>query len=65
MIWRELGVELLKVGQPPDAVKAFHMALRKLMEVADSGGVIYAADQEGGFIFPEFLHSFARAFTVN
>jgi tetratricopeptide (TPR) repeat protein len=26
-IWRELGVELLKINRPQDAVKAFHMAL--------------------------------------
>jgi mannose-1-phosphate guanylyltransferase / phosphomannomutase len=29
----------------------------KLMEAADSGGVTYAADQEGGFVFPDFLPS--------
>jgi mannose-1-phosphate guanylyltransferase/phosphomannomutase len=33
----------------------------KLMEAADSGGVTFAADQEGGFIFPEFLPSFDAA----
>jgi mannose-1-phosphate guanylyltransferase/phosphomannomutase len=33
----------------------------KLMEAADSGGVTFAADQEGGFIFPEFLPSFDGA----
>jgi mannose-1-phosphate guanylyltransferase / phosphomannomutase len=33
----------------------------KLMEAAASGGVAYAADQEGGFIFPEFLPSFDGA----
>jgi len=38
----------------------------KLMEAADSGGVTYAADQEGGFIFPGFLPSFdAAAALVN
>jgi mannose-1-phosphate guanylyltransferase/phosphomannomutase len=31
------------------------------MEAADSGGVTFAADQEGGFIFPEFLPSFDGA----
>jgi mannose-1-phosphate guanylyltransferase / phosphomannomutase len=29
----------------------------KLMEAAASGGVSYAADQDGGFLFPEFLPS--------
>ena len=33
----------------------------KLMEAADSGGVSYAADQEGGFVFPDFLPSFDGA----
>jgi len=33
----------------------------KLMEAADSGGVTYAANQEGGFIFPSFLPSFDGA----
>jgi len=33
----------------------------KLMEAADSGGVTYAADQEGGFVFPNFLPSFDGA----
>jgi mannose-1-phosphate guanylyltransferase/phosphomannomutase len=33
----------------------------KLMEAADSGGVAFAADQEGGFIFPKFLPSFDGA----
>ena len=33
----------------------------KLMEAADSGGVTYAADQEGGFVFPDFLPSFDGA----
>jgi mannose-1-phosphate guanylyltransferase/phosphomannomutase len=33
----------------------------KLMEAADSGGVTYAANQEGGFIFPRFLPSFDGA----
>jgi mannose-1-phosphate guanylyltransferase/phosphomannomutase len=33
----------------------------KLMEAADSGGVTYAADQDGGFVFPEFLPSFDGA----
>jgi mannose-1-phosphate guanylyltransferase/phosphomannomutase len=33
----------------------------KLMEAAASGGVAYAADQEGGFIFPNFLPSFDGA----
>jgi mannose-1-phosphate guanylyltransferase / phosphomannomutase len=33
----------------------------KLMEAADSGGVAYAADQDGGFLFPEFLPSFDGA----
>jgi mannose-1-phosphate guanylyltransferase/phosphomannomutase len=33
----------------------------KLMEAADSGGVVYAADQAGGFMFPEFLPSFDGA----
>jgi mannose-1-phosphate guanylyltransferase/phosphomannomutase len=32
-----------------------------LMEAAASGGVTYAADQEGGFIFPDFLPSFDGA----
>ena len=31
------------------------------MEAADSGGVTYAADQEGGFVFPDFLPSFDGA----
>ena len=31
------------------------------MEAADSGGVSYAADQEGGFVFPDFLPSFDGA----
>jgi mannose-1-phosphate guanylyltransferase/phosphomannomutase len=33
----------------------------RLMEAAASGGVTYAADQEGGFIFPDFLPSFDGA----
>jgi len=33
----------------------------RLMEAAASGGVAYAADQEGGFIFPDFLPSFDGA----
>jgi mannose-1-phosphate guanylyltransferase/phosphomannomutase len=33
----------------------------KLMEAAASGGVRYAADQDGGFIFPDFLPSFDGA----
>jgi mannose-1-phosphate guanylyltransferase/phosphomannomutase len=33
----------------------------KLMEAAASGDVAYAADQEGGFIFPNFLPSFDGA----
>jgi mannose-1-phosphate guanylyltransferase/phosphomannomutase len=33
----------------------------KLMEAAASGGVTFAADQEGGFIFPDFLPSFDGA----
>jgi mannose-1-phosphate guanylyltransferase / phosphomannomutase len=33
----------------------------RLMEAAASGGVAYAADQDGGFIFPEFLPSFDGA----
>jgi mannose-1-phosphate guanylyltransferase/phosphomannomutase len=33
----------------------------RLMEAAASGGVSYAADQDGGFIFPEFLPSFDGA----
>jgi mannose-1-phosphate guanylyltransferase/phosphomannomutase len=33
----------------------------KLMEAADSGGVTFAADQEGGFVFPRFLPSFDGA----
>ncbi len=33
----------------------------KLMEAADSGGVTFAADQEGGFVFPDFLPSFDGA----
>jgi mannose-1-phosphate guanylyltransferase/phosphomannomutase len=33
----------------------------KLMEAADSGGVTYAADQDGGFVFPDFLPSFDGA----
>jgi mannose-1-phosphate guanylyltransferase/phosphomannomutase len=33
----------------------------RLMEAAASGDVVYAADQEGGFIFPEFLPSFDGA----
>jgi mannose-1-phosphate guanylyltransferase/phosphomannomutase len=33
----------------------------KLMEAADSGGVSFAADQEGGFVFPDFLPSFDGA----
>ena len=32
-----------------------------LMEAAASGGVAFAADQEGGYIFPEFLPSFDAA----
>jgi mannose-1-phosphate guanylyltransferase/phosphomannomutase len=32
-----------------------------LMEVAASGGVAFAADQEGGYIFPAFLPSFDAA----
>ncbi|HWE66244.1 MAG TPA: sugar phosphate nucleotidyltransferase [Acidimicrobiales bacterium] len=32
-----------------------------LMEVAASGGMTFAADQEGGFIFPSFLPSFDGA----
>jgi mannose-1-phosphate guanylyltransferase/phosphomannomutase len=33
----------------------------RLMEAAASGGVTYAADQDGGFIFPDFLPSFDGA----
>ena len=33
----------------------------RLMEAAASGGVAYAADQDGGFIFPDFLPSFDGA----
>jgi mannose-1-phosphate guanylyltransferase/phosphomannomutase len=33
----------------------------KLMEAAASGGVTFAADQQGGFIFPDFLPSFDGA----
>jgi mannose-1-phosphate guanylyltransferase/phosphomannomutase len=32
-----------------------------LMEAAASGGVVFAADQEGGYIFPAFLPSFDAA----
>ncbi len=32
-----------------------------LMEAASSGGVVFAADQEGGYIFPAFLPSFDAA----
>jgi mannose-1-phosphate guanylyltransferase/phosphomannomutase len=32
-----------------------------LMEAAASGGVAFAADQEGGYIFPDFLPSFDAA----
>jgi mannose-1-phosphate guanylyltransferase/phosphomannomutase len=33
------------------------LSASKLMEAAASGGVRYAADQDGGFIFPDFLPS--------
>ena len=33
----------------------------KLMEAAASGGVSFAADQQGGYIFPDFLPSFDGA----
>src|ERR1039458_7548576 len=45
------GAEILTTALSPS----------KLMESADSGGVAYAADQEGGFIFPDFLPSFDGA----
>jgi mannose-1-phosphate guanylyltransferase/phosphomannomutase len=45
------GVEVMTTALSPS----------KLMEAADSGGVTYAADQEGGFIFPRFLPSFDGA----
>jgi mannose-1-phosphate guanylyltransferase/phosphomannomutase len=45
------GAEVLSTALSPS----------KLMEAADSGGVTYAADQEGGFVFPEFLPSFDGA----
>ena len=32
-----------------------------LMEAASSGGVVFAADQEGGYIFPAFLPAFDAA----
>jgi mannose-1-phosphate guanylyltransferase/phosphomannomutase len=33
----------------------------RLMEAASSGGVTFAANQEGGFVFPDFLPSFDGA----
>ena len=45
------GVEVITTALSPS----------KLMEAAASGGVAYAADQEGGFIFPNFLPSFDGA----
>ena len=45
------GVEILTTA----------LSASKLMEAAASGGVTYAADQEGGFIFPDFLPSFDGA----
>ncbi len=47
----ERGVEVLATALSPSA----------LMEVAASGGVAFAADQEGGYIFPRFLPSFDAA----
>jgi mannose-1-phosphate guanylyltransferase/phosphomannomutase len=48
---RSRGAEILTTALSPS----------KLMEAAASGGVAFAADQEGGFIFPEFLPSFDGA----
>ncbi len=45
------GVEVLATALSPSG----------LMEVAASGGVSFAADQEGGYIFPTFLPSFDAA----
>ncbi len=42
-------------------VLATALSSSKLMEAADSGGVTYAADQDGGFVFPDFLPSFDGA----
>jgi len=35
-----------------------------LMEVASSGGVVFAASQEGGYIFPSFLSAYDAAATL-
>jgi mannose-1-phosphate guanylyltransferase/phosphomannomutase len=48
---RERGVELVSTA----------LSASSLMEAAASGGVAYAANQEGGFIFPDFLPSFDGA----
>ena len=45
------GVEVLATALSPSG----------LMEAAASGGVSFAADQEGGYIFPTFLPSFDAA----
>ncbi|MGO8859931.1 MAG: sugar phosphate nucleotidyltransferase [Acidimicrobiales bacterium] len=45
------GVEVLTTALSPS----------KLMEAAASGGVSFAADQQGGYIFPDFLPSFDGA----
>jgi len=47
----ERGTEVLASGLSPSG----------LMEAAASGGVTFAADQEGGYIFPAFLPSFDAA----
>jgi mannose-1-phosphate guanylyltransferase/phosphomannomutase len=47
----ERGVEVITTA----------LSSSRLMEAAASGGVAYAADQDGGFIFPDFLPSFDGA----
>jgi mannose-1-phosphate guanylyltransferase / phosphomannomutase len=57
-----VGQEAYRLGAARGAeIITTALSPSKLMEAAASGGVAYAADQEGGFIFPTFLPSFDGA----